>query len=83
MARPRPVIGGIHQGDTVTFFTQGEARKVTGRVTALVFGTHQGDYAHVVIDVDGMLYEFGTGGHLGETWTTESGSEQWFPEVLS
>ena len=79
----RACIGGLHKGDTVSFFTQGEERKVTGVVTKLVFGEHQGDYAEVHVSVDGMSYTFGTDGHLGQTWTTESesGTEQWFVEA--
>ena len=73
-------IGHCHIGDVVTFFTKNEERSVTGRVTRLEFGKTQWDYAQVYIDVDGMEYCFGTGGHLGETWTTESGKEQWFKQ---
>lgn len=75
---PKAHINGLHVGDLVTFYTQGEERSVTGRITKLTFGKHQMDYASITLNVDGMSYEFGTGGHLGLTWTTESGREQWF-----
>lgn len=79
----RSHIGGLHIGDFVTFYTKGEERTVSGRVTKLVFGETQGDYCDVILDVDGMEYIFGTGGHLGETWTCESGSEEWFVERVN
>jgi hypothetical protein len=36
----RPRIGGLHFGDTVSFFTKGEERKVTGQVTRVVHGEY-------------------------------------------
>jgi len=83
VARSKSRIGGCHVGDWVTFYTSPAdgARSVTGKVIRLEFGETQGDYATVYLDVDGMTYAFGTGGHLGETWTSESGQFQWFKEV--
>jgi hypothetical protein len=78
MKTPTAHIGHCHVGDFATFYTYGEARSVSGRVVGLQFGETQGDYHTVTLDSDGMPYHFGTGGHLGDTWTTESGSEQWF-----
>jgi hypothetical protein len=79
-------INGIAKGDTVKCFTYAEERSVTGVVTAVnrfhtVGYWKHSDYASITVDVDGMPYEFGTGGHLGETWTTESGATQWFVEA--
>jgi hypothetical protein len=71
-------IGGCKLGDVVTFYTKGEERSVTGYVTRLNFGEYQGDYCDVEVLVDGMTYVFGTGGHLGQSWTTEGGTEEWF-----
>jgi hypothetical protein len=67
-------------GNVVRFFTRGENRAVTGTVTA-IDGEYP-DYVTVTVDIDGMTYHFGTGGHLGTSWTTESGSEEWFCEVV-
>jgi hypothetical protein len=70
-------IGHVSQGDTVTF-NGPDDDSITGIVTTLVFGAYQGDYCHITVNADGMLYEFGTGGHLGDTWTTGNGTDQWF-----
>lgn len=77
---PETHVGGLHKGDTVTFATA--ERSVTGLVTALRPPNYQGDYAEVYMTVDGMNYCFGTGGHLGKTWTTEGGMDQWFMDRL-
>jgi hypothetical protein len=74
----RSHIGGLRKGDRVTFSTFGEERSVSGIVTALSFGGYQGDYCDITLDADGMNYTFGTGGHLGSSWTTESGGQEWF-----
>jgi hypothetical protein len=82
MTTPNPInptcVNGLCINDWPTFYTKGEERSVTGRVVRIDHGAYDGDYATVYLDVDGMEYAFGTGGHLGNTWTTESGSEEWF-----
>lgn len=74
-------VGGLHKGDTVTF--SASERSVTGLVTGLNLPAYQNDYGEVHILADGMPYTFGTGGHLGTTWTTESGSQEWFVDRLT
>lgn len=73
--KTRARINSVYMGDVVTFETA--TRSVTGTVTSLVFSEDQGGYQHILIEMDGMTYMFGTGGHLGNTWTTEGGTEEW------
>lgn len=77
-------IGGLHLGDMVRFTSQSDPDKtVCGRVTELRFGLSQCDYADVVVDADSFPVVFGTGGHLGEQWTTDGETgELWTVEVV-
>ena len=77
----RPRVNGLRAGDVVEFSTADDV-SVSGTVTKLTFGTYQGDYCDVHVDVDGMNYVFGTGGHLGTSWTTDDGSQVWFARVI-
>ena len=60
------IVNGLAVGDKARFFTH--EREVFGTVTNLHFGPTQGGYHDITLDVDGMDYRFGTGGHLGQTW---------------
>jgi hypothetical protein len=71
-------IGNIHKGDTVEF-SGPDTQSFYGVCVALEFGESQNDYASVTIELtDGTKQIFGTGGHLGNTWTAYDGSHQWF-----
>lgn len=71
----------VRTGQKVRFFTYAEEQSVTGTVTAKHKGYHPYGYKDVILESNaGDTWCFGTGGHLGDTWTTDAGTQEWFCE---